>query len=831
MPRWLKILIGTITSLVVLSVAAGFIFYHMLRTSLPEYSGEIKSDKISNEIKIYRDSLAIPYIIASTNEDASFALGYVHAQERLFTMDIARRAAEGRLSEIFGKETVPFDKMFRTVGIKKISETILYKTNLNSVKILNAYAAGVNKYLEDAKGKFPVEFDVLGYQPEKWKPVNSIEIIRMMGWELNISWWVDVSFTKLVQKFGEEKVKEILPDYPENGPTIIPPEIKNYPKLSFDFIDTDKQFRRFIGASGTHIGSNSWVVNGKMSESGKPIIANDTHLGFSAPGKWFTAVLRTKDSEVSGFTLPGVPGVVIGKNKNISWTMTNVMADDADFYLEKIELRSGNAEKPNGKTGLKKSKYFYNGEWKDLKVESDIIRVKNETDVPFKILSTVHGPVISDIHPFALLYPGNKNLPAITMKWMGNEFSDELTAILGINSAKDWSEFKNSLKDFSVPGQNFIYADAQGNIGYVMGAKIPIRNWANSTFVLDGTTDKYDWKGYVPYSEIPTLLNPSQNYLASANNKALSNFKYYISNLWEPTSRIDRITQLLGKKEKHSVKDYMNYQQDFVSPYANEITKFILEAFKNVKVTDDNLKNSLFLFEKWNFEMDEFNQVPTIYAEFLKYLLINIYEDEMGDDLFNQFVFVANVPYRSLLKVLNEPGNAWFDNVKTSVKENENDIIRQSLGDALTELENKFGKQIENWQWGYQHKVTFKHIFSGKSSLVDNVIDIGPYNIGGDGTTLFNTEYPFYKSIEKYQRFRHDEFENILGPAMRFVYDFSKPDEFYMILTTGESGNIMSKHYSDMTKMWLRGGYVKVRTDEKSITDANNKLLKIIRGE
>ena len=746
-------------------------------------------------------------------------------------MDIARRAAEGRLSEVFGEETVPFDKMFRTVGIKKISETILLKTNHNSVKILNSYAAGVNKFIEHAEGEFPVEFDVLGYQPEKWKPVNSIEIIRMMGWELNISWWVDVSFTKLVQKLGEEKVKEILPDYPENGQTIIPPEIKNYPKLSSDFIDTDKQFRRFMGWNGTHIGSNNWIVNGKKSASGKPIIANDTHLAFSAPGKWFTAVLRIKSSEISGFTLPGVPGVVIGKNENISWAMTNIMSDDADFYLEKIELKSDKPEKLKEKTGLKRSKYFYNGEWKDLKVEDDTIRVKNENPVPIKILSTIHGPVISGIHTFSFLYSDNNALPAITMKWMGNEFSDELTAILGINSAKDWNDFKSSLKDFAVPGQNFVYGDSKGNIGYVFGGKIPLRNSTNSTFVLDGTTDKYDWKGYVPESEIPTLLNPSQNYLASANNKTLTNFKYYITNLWEPSSRIDRITQLLNKKVKHSVKDYMNYQMDFVSLYAKEITKFILDAFKNVKVTDENLKNSLHMFKEWNYEMDEFSQLPTIYAEFLKFLLKNIYEDEMGENLFNRFVFVANVPYRSLLKALNEPNNSWFDNIKTSGKENKNDIIRQSLGDALTELENKLGNQIKNWQWGYQHRVTFKHMFSGTSSLIDNVINIGPYNISGDGTTLFNTEYPFYQSIEKYPRFRHDEFENILGPAMRYIYDFSKPDEFYMVLTTGESGNIMSDHYNDMTQMWLRGGYVKVRTDEGSITNSNNKLLKIVKGE
>ncbi len=817
MPRWTKILIGTVSSILILLIVAGFIFYRMLRSSLPEYSGEIKSDKISNEIEIYRDSLAIPYISAANQEDAAFALGFVHAQERMFTMDLARRAAEGRLSEIFGKKTIPFDQMFRTVGIKNTCENILSKMNPASLKILKAYSDGVNLYIKNKRGEYPVEFDILGYQPESWKPINSEEIIRMMGWELNISWWVDISFTELVQKLGVKKVEEILPEYPENGSTIIPSEIKSYPKITSDFIDTDKRFREFMGWSGTHIGSNNWVVDGKKSVSGKPIIANDTHLGYKAPGTWFAAVLQEGAMNVSGFTLPGVPGVVIGKNSDISWAVTNIMNDDADFYLEKLDST--------------KSKYYYNGEWEKLKSIEDTIYVKNDKPVLIKIYSTDHGPIISDIHPFSFLYKEHPHTPALSMKWMGNDFSDEFTAILGVNNATNWNEFKSALKDFAVPGQNFVYADKEGNIGYVFGSKLPIRNSAGATFVFDGSTDKYDWKGYISQDQIPTLFNPTQDFIASANNKTLKDFKYYISNLWEPTSRIDRIDELLTGKKQQSVSDFQKYQMDFVSPYAKEITKYILDAFQNVKVINNNLRLSLELLRDWNYEMDQYSQVPAIYATFLKHLLKNIYEDEMGTDLYNEFVFVANIPYRSLERVLSNPDCSWFDNINTPQIESENDIIRKSFTDALTELEEKYGKDLTEWQWGDMHKVTFKHSFSGFSGFLDKFINIGPYDIGGDGTTIFNTEYPFYDSIEKYPHFRHSEFQNNLGPAMRYIYDFSNPDEFYMILTTGESGNVMSNHYRDMSQMWLRGGYVKVRTDEMSISGGNKKMLKIIKGE
>ncbi len=804
MPRWLKITIGVILSIIIVFIIGGFFLYNMLSSSLPAYNGKIASQHISSDIEIYRDSMAIPYIIAKDDEDAAFALGYVHAQERLFTMDLARRAGAGRLSEILGSETIPFDLMFRTVGIKRMAEMIKSRIDDHSLKILEAYSNGVNLYIDQAKGHYPVEFDILNYSPYKWKPLDCLIIGRMMAWELNISWWTDVVFSELVQKLGEEKVKEILPDYPENAPYIIPSELKKLPAVSGNFMDTDRKFRKFIGIEGTHLGSNNWIVNKQMSASGAPIIANDPHLGYSAPGKWYAAVIRSKDWNAEGYTLPGVPVFVIGKNQNISWVLTNIMLDDADFYVEKIDSSGKN--------------YFYDNKWYPLQVIKDTINVKDSASVPFKIKITRHGPVISGIHPYKVLYPETKiDTSAVSMRWTAQDYSDEFTAFLKINKAKDWKEFKEAFSTYAVPGQNFVYGDNKGNIGYVFGGKLPLRGEQNPTFVLDGTLSKNDWKGYVPQNEIPDLFNPPDNYIASANNKTLRNFKYHISNLWEPPSRIERITQLLHSRQKHSVSDYMKYQMDFVSPYAKELTGYILNAFKNIKITDPNLKLTIELFENWNFEMDQYSQVPAIYAVFFNHLLQNIYKDKMGHDLYNEYLFTTNVPYRSVMQLMEKPDSWWFDDQSTSRREARDEVIRKSLSEALTDLEYKFGKDLKEWQWGRLHHAIFKHAFSGFSSIVDNVIDIGPFEIGGDGTTIFNTEYPFYESIEKFPRFRHSEFENNLGPSMRYIYDFSKPDEFYMILTTGESGNVMSDHYSDMSEMWLRGKYLRIKTDKASI--------------
>ena len=490
MRTWLKVTIGIVLSLLIIFIVGGYIFYNSLTESLPVYEGELKAPSLKSEVKIYFDSLAVPYIFAENDEDAAFTLGYLHARERMFSMDMIRRAGEGRLSEIFGIETLPFDKMFRTVGLSRTAKMIKEKMNPEGLKLLEAYSRGVNYYLEEKKNEYPVEFDVLGYQPEEWKPEHSIIVIRMMAWELNLGWWTDLAFTELVQKLGEEKVKEILPGYPENAPTIIPADIKKFAQINTNFIETDKAFRKFIGMTGTHLGSNNWVVNSQMSVSGKPIIANDPHLAYRAPGIWYAAVIKSPTWNAAGVTLPGVPGIVIGKNDNISWTLTNIMTDETDFYFETLDSS--------------RTKYLLDGNWKDLIIVEDTIETRDGIREPIEIKYTHRGPIISNIHPYNFIFNKDESTyPTISMRWLGNEFSDEMDAFLKINKAKNWSEFKSAVEKFNIPGQNFVYADRDGNIGYVFGGALPIRTSNAATFLFDGSTSKSDWKGFVSRNELP----------------------------------------------------------------------------------------------------------------------------------------------------------------------------------------------------------------------------------------------------------------------------------------------------------------------------------------
>jgi penicillin amidase len=799
MKNWFSHIVAfTLAALVVLAVGLA-IGYYMINDSVPVYKGEVDADRLAAPVEIYHDSYAIPYIYAKNEEDAAFALGYTHAQERLFQMDLIRRAGQGRLSEVCGEKTLPYDKMFITIGIEDAAWQEYKQLNPATKKILEAYSAGVNQFI---KGKhLPLEFDAMGYEPEMWRPEESVLVSKMVGWALNISWWTDMAFTNLVQKIGEQKVKEILPDFKENAPTEIPADIKNMPEVSQDIVQTDRDFRSFIGFKGTHIGSNNWAVSPSMSSSGKAIIANDPHLAYSAPGIWYAAVINGGSWHAQGVTIPGIPGVIIGKNDHIAWTVTNVMADEADFYNEQLDKS--------------KTKYFYNGSWQYLKIKKYRIKVRNGVEAEVTVKQSHHGPLISEIHPYATVFKNKYNNKAnISMRWLGTEPGAEITGIMEINKASNWNQFKEGAGKISMPGQNFVYADASGNIGYICAAKIPLRNSENSTFVFDGTQPKNDWRGYVPFEEMPQLFNPEQHYIATANNKVESDFPHHITNLWEPSSRIDRIKQLMESKQKHSVDDFKGYQMDQQSPYVKEIVQYIFEAFKTHKATNKNVVMALSQLHDWNCELDKYSQMPAIYETFFQQLLKNIFMDEMGQTLFEEYIFAANIPFRTVEKMLKDNNSSWFDDVRTSHKEGRDEIVRRSFYDAINTLQKNYGMDIAMWQWGNMHTVTFKHLFHGYSRVTDQFLDLGPFGTGGDGTTVCNGEYEF-----------SNPYESVLGPSMRFLYDFAKPDEFYLTLTTGESGHPVSKHYRDMVHFWLEGNYITVKSNESYVRNAGYDLL------
>ncbi len=794
--RKLKIFIGLFLSLIFIAGVSFFLLRYLVTKSFPQYSGEI-SAAVRQPAAIHRDEFGIPHIAAENEYDLFFAQGYVHAQDRLWQMDLSRRAGEGRLSEILGTPTIKFDKMLKTVGFRRIAEQLERQISPTSAEILRAYADGVNEYIRTQKGKYPIEFDMLNYEPEEWKPVHSLMIARLMAWELNISWHVDVVLGELVARLGAEKASAVFPTYPENGPVIVASSSskKNDAALR-GFVSLQNEFKRKFGTTGTHVGSNSWAVGPAKSATGQAILANDPHLGLSLPAKWYEIHLSGAGINVAGFSLPGTPLVILGRNDRIAWGFTNVMADDADFYFEKTD--SVGAET-----------YLFNEEWKEITTVFDTVWVKDSTEVPFLIRSTHHGPAINEIYPLDQFTSSDM----ITMKWTGYEMSDELLALYRVNTAYDWQGFLSGVREFTVPGQNFIYADVDGNIGFHPGVRLPKRNNNNPTLPMAGWTGENEWQGFIPFEQLPSLYNPPEGFVATANNKTAKTVPYHIANLWEPPSRIQRIREVLTSKQLLDVNDFKGLQNDHFSHFAKEMTPFILAAFRTVPVSDPDLITALNYFRNWNFQQTK-DDVPTaIFEAFFSALIKNIYRDEMGDELFRQYIFLANMPYRVTLALLNDSSSVWFDDITTAPVETSHAIVRKSLHDALNYLRGTLGGEVKEWRWGRLHTLTLKHPF-GDIDVLRSIFNVGPFEVGGSGTTVNNGEYRMT-----------EPFAMTLGPSMRTIVSFADPKGALSVLPSGQSGQPLHDHYSDQTPLWKNGEYHRMPITREEVLKISKNIL------
>ena len=832
---------GIVILIVTITITLVILFNNLTNKSAYQNSGHLKIAGISDSVEIYTDDFDVPHIIAENENDLYFAMGYIHARERLWQMDLYRRIAEGRLAEIFGKDVLEYDKLFRTIGINKKSVDFCKSISEKSKSILNSYCDGVNEFISTHNKNLPLEFDVLNYKPDYWKPEHSIMLIRLMGWELNLSWYTEFMFGEIVKKYGLEKARDFFPNYPEDAPYIIKSEKKtsdkikgtdttkkifgmieeknfiNLTDLGNEFYKTNIEFRNFFGITGTHIGSNAMVVSGKKSESGKPILANDPHLALQVPDKWFEVDLLDENTEmnVAGFSIPGVPCIAIGRNNFLSWGITNLMNDDADFYLLK-------------KDSSNRFKYIYKNISYNLDSTIESIKIKSVKDEYFfSVYNTVLGPVISSIEKSGFMsnqkfYSSSNEI--LTFKWTGYEFSDEIFCFYKLNNAKNWNEFKDAIKDFNLPASNFVYADISGNIGYHAAGKIPVRkNLTNEHTVLFPSNGEYEWTGFLNFDELPQSYNPKEEYIVTANNKPEKDYKHYISNLYEPPYRAERIENLLKQRNNFNANEFKLIQNDVNCLQAKEFCSYLFEAYKDSIYQSQEEKNCIVLLKKWDYEMKPYSPAATIFSEFEILLYKNIYKDKLGNVLFENYLFVNNIPVRNTSKLLKENNSWMFDIPAAGGKPgNRNDILKKSFRDAIEILKNKFqSADYNSWLWGDIHKVIIKHPL-GIVQALSPILNIGPYDIGGNGTTISVAEYSFYNSLN------NNAFDVYLGPSMRFIADMSDSKSYYSILPTGESGQPQQPNYNDQTRLWLNGEYKKIVMDFKELKKENIKILILI---
>lgn len=761
----------------IIAISGYFFLHHLSHKAVPDYNQDINLKNLSEEVIVYRDSLAIPHIIAQNDEDLYRAVGYVMAQDRLWQMDLLRRVTTGRLSEIFGENLIETDLLLRSLRILEKSRLILSKTGPEIVKALEAFSDGVNQYIEQNEKSLPLEFSVLGYKPEKWEPAYSLNIIGYMAWDLAGSTYSsEVIIYKLLEKFGQEKTQDLLPRFAGRADMVYPDFKLDSQKLSFtEKLAAHQEILKGLGAQ-IFCGSNNWAVSGAKSVTGMPLFANDMHLGLNAPGIWYQMhhIVEGK-MNVTGVVVPGQPLIVSGHNDSIAWGMTNLAVDDIDLYIEKINPEDSN-------------QYMFNGEWKNFDIRKEIIKIKGGGEVEKELRFTHRGPVIS----------GFKNLSdVITMRWIGNDYSDEMKGVYLLNRANNWEDFKNAISTFKSISQNFVYADVNGNIGLYTGGGVPIRK-GNGYTIMSGETDEYDWKGVVPFEQLPHSYNPESGFVSSANNKTVDDdYPYYIGIYFAQEYRIKRIRELLNQKEKLSIEDFTEIQNDQNSVLVKKLHKDIVEILNKAELNDMEEK-ALEIFTNWDGEMSAEAAGPAVFESFYLILPKNILMDEMGEDLYYEYYGNSTLLKNFIENLWSNKEMKWCDDITTKdVEEGFDEMVIKSFKDAIAKLAEKMGDTPERWSWGSIHKFTLEHPL-GSVKILEKIFNLnrGPYELGGSFHTIRPFSYPF-----------RDPFKVDHGASQRHIYSTANWDLSLSVIPTGTSGVPASDHYCDQTALYINGQY------------------------
>ncbi len=758
----------------------------------PKYKGELKLQGLKSQVDVYFDKWAVPHVFAKNKKDLFYAAGYLAARERLFQMSMVALAVRGELASALGKDFVKNDIYFRTWMINETAKKLSRNLNDTTTEILLMFCAGINARIEEIKNDPPIEFKIMGFDPPYWDPAVVTGYARMMAWELQSSWEQEVLYGAIESYFGREKLEEIIPKYDRQKPKIAWQKFDILKPVFDSILENEKFSRNVFGNPSSDVGSNSWVVSGEKTKTGKPMLANDPHLAFRQPTRWYEMHLKAGDFNTSGMCIAGIPVPILGQTDRCAWGFTNVMTDDLDFFIEKV-----NPKNPN--------QYLIDKVWKQIDRRVETIKIKDLPDTTIIIRTTENGPVISDLHPLLK----NKNT-VMTMAWTGHWETNEMDAFIGLNSMKNWKDFTEAVKHFGVPGQNIVYADIDGNIGWRPAVYIPLRLDADLFTPRDGTKSSNKWKGKVSFDKMPYLYNPPKGYIATANNKTIGNsFPYYISNLWADPSRAEQIVSRLDTMKNITIDDMKSIQLDQTSKFALEILPYILNTEEGGE--KGNLKKAYAYLKNWDGVESVDSEAALVFHTTIRNLVLGIYGDELallGKNYIESFMGLKYLHSRNLREVLKTGSSSWIDNIYTKEKfETTHDIIRSAVINGVKEIEKKYGPNSSNWKWGDAHAVTHKHLFS-KSSFLEKLfsLNVGPFRSGGSAKTPNAGGYSYNKP-----------YKQTSGASMRRIVDLSNLNETQCIIPTGQSGLPKSPHYRDQADMFHKGKYRTTRFDENFI--------------
>ncbi len=771
--------------------------------------GILQLNGLNADVKILRDSWGIPHIYAKNVHDLLFAQGYVHAQDRLWQMDFERRAASGRLSEIFGRITLDIDRWTRILGLNRAAR--LETSQLDSEVLLEqrAYCEGINTFIK--AGRLPVEFTLLRYEPDPWQPFDTMVWNKLMSWNLSVNWESELLRSLLIRRLGPEREAALEPGYFDFWPTVIAEKNadanqKNIPLQRF----SDARF--YTGHSpfeGT--GSNCWTLSGKRTESGAPMLCNDMHLVLSAPAIWYENHLVCNELQIAGITSPGIPFIVSGHNGRVAWGFTAGMSDVQDLYVERIR-----------KTDDSTVQYEYMGKWHDAVVIDEKISVKKCHPVVEEVLVTTHGPVINAL---TAEIPDNEYL---SLRWVGAEEDTTSRAMHNMLRAGNCNEFREALAHWVMPNLNIHYADTEGNIAYTLAGKVPTRRKGNGNLPVPGWVDDYEWEGYIPFNELPHSFNPKCGYIVSANNRvAGKDYPFTPGYEYCAGDRAARIEEYLKEKKSFSVTDMMKLHHDLQSHTALTITKLITAPFNqdSEKDTHGEPGKALNLLRNWDGVLESTSPAAALYETLIRTLISSVLSKELGN-LTERYMGKGPTPVLGeysifcwhslewLRKELDSRESLWFGSAKGDDRKQ---IILKSLTEAIHVLKKKLGKYMENWKWGMLHSLTFGHPLGNVKALA-GFFNRGPFPIGGDGTTV-------WASYSNMHNLRSD---TVIGPPYRFIADLSNLGEASSILVPGQSGNPASPHYDDQIDGWFSSEYHTLFYSEEDVKNGCAQTLELL---
>lgn len=838
--RWSAYVAAALALLLVVLLVTAVAF---VRRPVPDTDGALELAGLEGHVEVIRDDHGIPQIYADTDADLMRAQGFVAAQDRFFEMDVRRHVTAGRLSELFGEDGLETDKYIRTMGWRRVAEQEWALLETETRDALTAYAQGVNAYLDQlGTTEIAVEYTILGltgldYEPEPWEPADSLAWLKAMAWDLRGNMDDEIARVMASLDHTEEEIAELYPAYdPEAHPPIVGTggvvdevfeqnasgnSTRNPRRPAFDaeavrtLVDLKAGLDRMpeLLGRGEGIGSNSWVVDGEHSATGQPLLANDPHLGISQPGIWMQTGLHCREItpdctlDVAGFTFSGVPGVIIGHNADIAWGFTNLGPDVTDLYLEQIE----------GAT------WIQDGKPRPLTLRTETIKVRDGDDFVLHIRETAHGPLLSDVSRELSTVganaptdqPGERgNGYAVALQWTALRPTTTADAVLGLNRAGDWDEFRAAASEFAVPAQNMVYADRDGHIGYQAPGLVPIRKSGNTgAMPAEGWLSANDWTGdFIPFDGLPNVLDPEEGFIVTANQAVIDDdYPYFLTDDWDAGYRSTRIRELLAEEGELSVEEMTRLQLDTANPMAPTLVPYLLDV---EDLGSPYYRDGQELLADWDFTQPADSAAAAYYNAVWSNLLRLTFHDELREGIWPDG---GDRWFAVVTDLLADPAGPWWDDSETEdVTESRDDILSQAMRDARDELTMRQSLDAADWTWGHLHQLDLHHSTLGESGVapIERLFNRDDRGVGGGPSIVDATSWNAALG-----------YGVTAAPSMRMVVSLADFDASRYINLTGVSGHPGSSHYGDQTELFVNGDYLPWAFTRDAVVEAGEDTL------